>query len=175
MEVGHFRNCLVGGGASTRAPPTFQAGCRSRFRVWRAGLSRPRARPPYSSGAIPTKQTTVEFVPGAAVMISRKTLGAFTRPGTRGGPLMKSKLPASPRRTVTRVDLAAAVYEKLAGSRQEAKRLVDATLNEIADALVRGEDAKFASFGSFAVRANPRGWVATRKRASRPRSRRDAW
>ena len=66
---------------------------------------------------------------------------------------MKPKLPTSPRRAVTRANLAAAVYEQLGVSRQEAKRLVDATLNEIADALVRGEDAKFASFGSFAVRA----------------------
>jgi len=66
---------------------------------------------------------------------------------------MKPKLPASPRRAVTRADLVAAVYEQLGVSKQEAKRLVDATLNEIADALLRGEDAKFASFGSFAVRA----------------------
>lgn len=66
---------------------------------------------------------------------------------------MKPKLPVVPRRTMTRIDLAAAVYEQVGGSRQEAKRLVDATLNEIADALVRGEGAKFASFGSFAVRA----------------------
>ena len=65
---------------------------------------------------------------------------------------MEPELSASPRRTVTRADLAAAVHERLGGSRQEALRLVDATFSEIMDALIWGERAKLASFGSFVPR-----------------------
>jgi integration host factor subunit alpha len=65
---------------------------------------------------------------------------------------MEPKLSSSPRRTVTRADLAAVVYERLGGSRREAPRLVDATFSEIMDALVRGERAKLVSFGSFVLR-----------------------
>jgi integration host factor subunit alpha len=65
---------------------------------------------------------------------------------------MEPELSASPRRTVTRADLAAVVHERLGGSRQAAQRLVDATFSEIMDALVRGECAKLVSFGSFVLR-----------------------
>ena len=65
---------------------------------------------------------------------------------------MKPELPVSPRRTLTRADLAAVVHERLGGSKQAALRLVDATFTEIMDALVRGERAKLVSFGSFVLR-----------------------
>jgi integration host factor subunit alpha len=55
-------------------------------------------------------------------------------------------------RTVTRVDLYAAVYEKVGLSRSESLALVESVLKEITDTLQKGETVKLASFGSFLVR-----------------------
>ena len=55
-------------------------------------------------------------------------------------------------KTVTRVDLYAAVYEKGGLSRSESLALVELVLKEITDALEKGETVKLASFGSFIVR-----------------------
>ena len=55
--------------------------------------------------------------------------------------------------TVTRADLASAVYDRATLSRKDALELVEMTIREIADTLVRGEDVKLASFGAFLVRS----------------------
>ncbi len=55
-------------------------------------------------------------------------------------------------RTVTRADLSEAVYQEVGLSRSESAKLVDSVLDEISDALVRGETFKLSSFGSFVVR-----------------------
>ena len=55
-------------------------------------------------------------------------------------------------RTMTRADLSEAVYQEVGLSRNESADLVESVLNEISDALVRGEMVKLSSFGSFAVR-----------------------
>jgi integration host factor subunit alpha len=55
-------------------------------------------------------------------------------------------------RTVTRANLSDAVYQEVGLSRKESAELVDSVLNEISDALVRGEKVKLSSFGSFMVR-----------------------
>jgi len=55
-------------------------------------------------------------------------------------------------RTVTRADLAEAVYEEVGLSRNESSDLVEAVLDEIADTLVTGENVKISSFGSFSIR-----------------------
>ena len=57
--------------------------------------------------------------------------------------------------TVTRVDLAEAVYRSVGLSRKESAMLVQAVLDELADALVCGESVKLSSFGRFIVRAKP--------------------
>ena len=54
--------------------------------------------------------------------------------------------------TVTRADLSEAVYQEVGLSRNESAELVESVLNEISDALVRGEMVKVSSFGSFSVR-----------------------
>ncbi|MEZ2405912.1 integration host factor subunit alpha [Bosea sp. OAE752] len=54
--------------------------------------------------------------------------------------------------TVTRADLCEAVYQKIGLSRTEASKLVEAVLDEICDAVARGENVKLSSFGSFVVR-----------------------
>lgn len=55
-------------------------------------------------------------------------------------------------RTVTRADLAEAVYEQVGLSRNESSDLVEAVLDEISDTLVGGENVKISSFGSFSIR-----------------------
>ncbi len=54
--------------------------------------------------------------------------------------------------TITRADLAEAVYEEVGLSRNESADLVEAVLDEISDTLVKGENVKISSFGSFSVR-----------------------
>jgi integration host factor subunit alpha len=60
------------------------------------------------------------------------------------------------RQTVTRADLCEAVYQEVGLSRNESAQLVEGVLDELADALVRGETVKISSFGSFAVRQKGR-------------------
>jgi len=55
-------------------------------------------------------------------------------------------------RTLTRADLAEAVYQEVGLSRSESSTLVESVLNEVADTLVEGETVKLSSFGSFQVR-----------------------
>ena len=54
--------------------------------------------------------------------------------------------------TITRAHLNEAVYQEVGLSRNECAGLVESVLDEISDALARGEMVKISSFGSFAVR-----------------------
>lgn len=54
--------------------------------------------------------------------------------------------------TVTRAQLAEAVYQEVGLSRSESADLVDAILEEIAQALLVNGAVKISSFGTFAVR-----------------------
>ncbi len=54
--------------------------------------------------------------------------------------------------TITRADLAEAVYEEVGLSRNESSELVETVLNEVSEALIRGENVKISSFGSFTIR-----------------------
>ena len=54
--------------------------------------------------------------------------------------------------TVTRAQLAEAVYQEVGLSRSDSADLVDAILDEIAHALVENGPVKISSFGTFAVR-----------------------
>ncbi len=55
-------------------------------------------------------------------------------------------------RTITRADLAEAVYQEVGLSRNESAELVEAILSEISGSLVSGQNVKISSFGSFLVR-----------------------
>lgn len=55
-------------------------------------------------------------------------------------------------RTVTRADLAEAIYNQLGLSRNESATLVEQVLGEITEALVAGRTVKISSFGSFGLR-----------------------
>lgn len=54
--------------------------------------------------------------------------------------------------TITRADLAEAVYEEVGLSRNESSDLVESVLDEMMDALVEGDNVKISSFGSFSVK-----------------------
>ncbi len=54
--------------------------------------------------------------------------------------------------TITRADLAEAVYEEVGLSRNESSDLVETVLDEVAKALIEGENVKISSFGSFTIR-----------------------
>jgi integration host factor subunit alpha len=55
-------------------------------------------------------------------------------------------------RTMTRADLAEAVYAQVGLSRNESADLVEQVLDEVADTLVKEDSVKISSFGSFYVR-----------------------
>jgi integration host factor subunit alpha len=55
-------------------------------------------------------------------------------------------------KTLTRADLSAAVYKVIGLSLQECNGLVDSVIDEIAEALERGESVKLSSFGTFSLR-----------------------
>lgn len=55
--------------------------------------------------------------------------------------------------TLTRADLAEAVYRKVGLSRTESAQLVEMVLDEICDSIVRGETVKLSSFATFQIRS----------------------
>lgn len=54
--------------------------------------------------------------------------------------------------TVTRADLAEAVYREIGLSRTESSQLVESVIDHVIDALLRGENVKLAGFGTFSLR-----------------------
>ena len=67
-------------------------------------------------------------------------------------PLTRHAPPVALAQTVTRVDLAEAVYRSVGLSRKESAHLVEMVLGEMTDRLAVGETVKLSSFGSFVVR-----------------------
>ncbi|MBV1903182.1 MAG: integration host factor subunit alpha [Marinosulfonomonas sp.] len=55
-------------------------------------------------------------------------------------------------KTLTRMDLSEAVFREVGLSRNESAQLVESVLDQMSDALVRGESVKISSFGTFSVR-----------------------
>lgn len=56
-------------------------------------------------------------------------------------------------KTITRADLADAIYRKIGLPRAEATKYVEMVLEEIFERIVAREDVKLSSFGAFIVRA----------------------
>ncbi len=75
-------------------------------------------------------------------------------PGATGSARMASasSTSSSASRTVTRVDLAEAVYQQVGLSRKESAALVEMVLGELTNSLFDGDSVKLSSFGSFVVR-----------------------
>lgn len=56
-------------------------------------------------------------------------------------------------RTITRADLAEAIFQQVGLSRNDSAALVETVLEEIAQKLINGDTVKISSFGSFSLRA----------------------
>ncbi len=54
---------------------------------------------------------------------------------------------------MTKAEIARFVHEHVGLSKKESAQIVDAVLDEIRNALARGEDVKLSGFGHFMVRA----------------------
>ena len=54
--------------------------------------------------------------------------------------------------TVTRTDLAEALYKEIGLSRTESAALVESVIDHMIEALIRGETVKLAGFGTFTLR-----------------------
>ena len=54
--------------------------------------------------------------------------------------------------TVTRADLAEAVYREIGLSRSESSALVESVIDHVAEALLKCETVKLAGFGTFSLR-----------------------
>ena len=79
-------------------------------------------------------------------------------------------------RTVTRADLAEAVFREIGLSRKDSADLVESVLDLIADALERGEPVKISSFGSFSARTKGQRTAAIPRPARRcPSCRAGSW
>jgi integration host factor subunit alpha len=58
-------------------------------------------------------------------------------------------------KTITKAELADALFERLGLNKREAKDMVDAFFDEIRSALERGESVKLSGFGNFQLRDKP--------------------
>ena len=60
-------------------------------------------------------------------------------------------------KTITRADVAETIYEEIGLSRKDSGDILDMIIDEIKADLVKGNDVKLSSFGTFALRTkNPR-------------------
>jgi integration host factor subunit alpha len=57
-----------------------------------------------------------------------------------------------PHKAVTRADLADALYQEVGLAHGDCRKLVDDVVDEIAQSLVREEQVKVSTFGSFKIR-----------------------
>lgn len=55
-------------------------------------------------------------------------------------------------KTLTRMDLSEAVFREVGLSRNDSAQLVESVLAHMSDSLVKGEQVKISSFGTFSVR-----------------------
>jgi integration host factor subunit alpha len=54
--------------------------------------------------------------------------------------------------TLTRADLSEAIHEGIGLSRSECYDIVDAVIDNLTDAMTRGEDVKISGFGTFQIK-----------------------
>ncbi len=89
------------------------------------------------------------------IALGLKRSGLSSSTWARGEKNVNHALPNQTlKRTTTRADLLNAVYDCCKGlSRAQARDIFEMALDEISEALVRGEPVKLRSFGLFSVRA----------------------
>lgn len=62
---------------------------------------------------------------------------------------------SNPTSTLTKAELAEALYERLGLNKREARDLVDCFFTEIRETLMRGDSLKMTGFGHFVLRDKP--------------------
>lgn len=67
----------------------------------------------------------------------------------------RAEAPARAGKTMTKAELADALFEHLGLNKREAKDMVDGFFDEIRQALERGESVKLSGFGNFQLRDKP--------------------
>lgn len=55
-------------------------------------------------------------------------------------------------KTITRADVAEAIYEEIGLSRKDSNDILDMVIDEIIQELAKGNDVKLSSFGTFSLR-----------------------
>ena len=55
-------------------------------------------------------------------------------------------------KTITRADIADALYNEIGLSRSESSDLLETVIGEITKSLIKGDNVKISSFGSFSIR-----------------------
>jgi integration host factor subunit alpha len=86
-------------------------------------------------------------------MTESGSIRTVQRAGAPAGERAENASAYNLRRTLTRVDLAEAVYRRIGLSRKESALLVQAVLDELVNTLIAGETVKLSSFGRFSVRS----------------------
>jgi integration host factor subunit alpha len=81
------------------------------------------------------------------------TINSLVSPHTEKAVPPPPSLDLSQKQTVTRADLAEAVYRRVGLSRLESAQLVEMVLGEVSDATLRGENVKLSGFGTFLLRS----------------------
>ena len=54
-------------------------------------------------------------------------------------------------KTITRVSLTEAIYEEIGLSRKDSAEILDIAIEEMKESLIKGEDVKISSFGTFGL------------------------
>ena len=73
--------------------------------------------------------------------------------GVRGCNLILKGALIMEEKTITRADLSEAIYQEVGLSRKDTMDLLEMILDEISEALAKGETVKISSFGTISVRA----------------------
>jgi integration host factor subunit alpha len=88
-------------------------------------------------------------------MQTKQETGAFKFPDLPGSGGRDGGAGDRHSRTVTKAELADALFERLGLNKREAKDMVDSFFDEIRLALERGESVKLSGFGNFLLRDKP--------------------
>ncbi len=95
--------------------------------------------------------------------IDPRTAEALTDADASASAFRFPSLPATPKKkmadpelgTITKAELAEALFEHMGLNKREAKDMVDGFFDEIRAALERGEEVKLSGFGNFQLRDKP--------------------
>jgi integration host factor subunit alpha len=83
------------------------------------------------------------------ILFADFNIASYIRTGYNDGTIIKPK--DKEMATITRTDFANRLRERFGLTTADAAKLVDVIFDEIREALINGEDVKFAGFGTFKI------------------------